>query len=116
MLPNLIILYVEDPTASAAFYGKLLDREPVFAVPTYVSFDLGSGFMLGLLSKSSPAAVSDKGFEFAFLADGPEAVDQEHQRWRDAGIDAAQPFDAQFGRTFTAPDLDGNLLRVCLAD
>lgn len=115
-MPNLIILYVEDPTASAAFYAKLLDREPVFAAPTYVSFDLGSGFMLGLLSKSSPAAVSDKGFEFAFLADGPEAVDQEYQRWRDAGIDAAQPFDAQFGRTFTAPDPDGNLLRVCLAD
>ena len=115
-MANLIILYVDDAAASAAFYGKLLGREPVFAVPTYVSFDLGSGFMLGLLSKASPAAVSDKGFEFAFLADGPEAVNKEQQRWRELGIDAGQPFDAQFGRTFTAPDPDGNLLRVCLAD
>ena len=115
-MPNLFILYVDDPAASAAFYSKLLGREPVFAVPTYVSFDLGSGFMLGLLSKASPAAVSGKGFEFAFLAGDTDAVDREHLRWRELGVEAGEPFDAQFGRTFTAPDPDGNLLRVCLAD
>src|SRR5690606_10663536 len=34
--PNLVILYVEDPAASAAFYGALFERRPVASFPTYV--------------------------------------------------------------------------------
>jgi hypothetical protein len=46
--PNLIILYVEDPSESFAFYRRLLDREPAASFPTYVAFELDGGFTLGL--------------------------------------------------------------------
>jgi catechol 2,3-dioxygenase-like lactoylglutathione lyase family enzyme len=115
-MPNLLILYVENPTQSAAFYSRLLGREPVFAVPDYVAFDLGTGFMLGLLSRTSPDAVSKEGFELAFMVGSPDAVDGLHRDWRALGVDAEAPFDAVFGRTFAASDPDGHTLRGCLAD
>ena len=49
--PNFMILYVESPAASAAFYQQLLDRAPVDASPTFVLFALPSGLMLGLWSR-----------------------------------------------------------------
>lgn len=115
-LPNLFILYVGDVAESAAFYGRLIGREPAFAAPSYVSFDLGSGFMLGLLSRASPAAAAAQGFELACMVGGPKAVDAQHRRWKALGIEAEEPFEAVFGRTFTASDPEGRMLRVCLKD
>ena len=40
--PNFIILYVESPAASAAFYAELLGRPPVEASPTFAMFALTS--------------------------------------------------------------------------
>lgn len=114
--PIFFILYVDNPASSADFYGGLLDRKPVFAAPTYVAFDLGAGFMPGLSSKASAAAVSGKGFELAFMVGGAEAVEDEYRRWTGLGIAAEKPFDAMLGRTFVAADADGTTLRACLAD
>ena len=33
--PNFILLYVDSPSASAAFYADLLDAQPVEASPTF---------------------------------------------------------------------------------
>lgn len=49
--PNMIILYVTNPTASATFYQNLLGYAPIEASPTFVMFALKSGFMLGLWAK-----------------------------------------------------------------
>ena len=46
--PNFIILYVDNPGASAAFYQGLMRRAPVESSPTFAMFALDGGYMLGL--------------------------------------------------------------------
>ncbi len=43
------ILYVKDQGQSTAFYQEVLDREPTLNVPGMTEFDLGDGFVLGLM-------------------------------------------------------------------
>jgi hypothetical protein len=38
--PNFLVLYVDNPAASAAFYRDLFGREPSEASPTFVLFAL----------------------------------------------------------------------------
>src|SRR6266478_3033018 len=61
--PNFVILYVKDPSASAAFYADVLGRTPVEASPTFVMFALSSGVMLGLWLRDNvaPAATDSPG-------------------------------------------------------
>ena len=114
-MPNLdlVILYVDDPTASAAFYADLLGRPPVEAAPTFAMFRLPSGIGLGLWSRHTvapPAAAARGGGELAFTADDVDAV---HADWSGRGLAIAQrPTDLDFGRTFVALDPDGHRLRV----
>ncbi len=49
--PNFIILYVSNPTTSAAFYERMLGQPPVEASPTFAMFALKSGVMLGLWAR-----------------------------------------------------------------
>jgi hypothetical protein len=49
--PNMILLYVDSPAKSAAFYADLLARQPVESSPTFAMFALESGVMLGLWSR-----------------------------------------------------------------
>jgi catechol 2,3-dioxygenase-like lactoylglutathione lyase family enzyme len=112
--PSLVILYVADPPASAAFYADLLGLEPAEASPTFAMFALPSGTGLGLWSRRTvePAATADAGggSELAFAA---EDVDAVHADWAARGLPIAQaPTDMDFGRTFVAFDLDGHRLRV----
>ncbi len=48
---SLVILYVDDPTASAAFYADLLGQPPAEQSPTFAMFPLPSGIGLGLWSR-----------------------------------------------------------------
>src|SRR5260370_40642429 len=67
--PNFVILYVKDPSASAAFYADVLGRTPVEASPTFVMFALSSGIMLGLWSRDNvaPAAHAAAGGAEPFI-------------------------------------------------
>jgi len=58
--PNFILLYVESPAASAAFYADLLGRPPVEASPTFAMFGLASGVMLGLWGASCGRACRER--------------------------------------------------------
>ncbi len=49
--PNLMLLYVEKPKASRAFYADLLDRQPVAESENFAAFALQSGLMLGLWAR-----------------------------------------------------------------
>ena len=113
--PNFIILYVDNPTASAAFYTRLLGRSPIETSPTFVMFALASGVMLGLWSRHTvmPAANAAGGSELAFtVADGATVVAM-HADWRERGLSIAQtPVEMDFGITFVALDPDGHRLRV----
>lgn len=110
---SLVILYVDSPPASTAFYASLLGQEPVEASPTFAMFAMPCGVGLGLWSRHTvePAAAAVAGAnEVAFTADDVDAV---HRNWKARGLAIAQPpTDLDFGRTFVALDPDGHRLRV----
>ncbi len=114
--PNFILLYVNDPTASAAFYTELLGHPPVEASPTFAMFALSSGVMLGLWSRHTvePAAPPHfGGCELAFTVADAAAVRARHAAWAARGLPIAQtPTQLDFGHTFVALDPDGHRLRV----
>lgn len=118
--PNLFIFSVKDPLASAAFYERLLGTKPVASAPTFVSFELGSGFLLGLWGEaSSDIVMSGTGnrCELAFTVAGRAAVETAYADWQKLGIAIVEPLhDAPFGPTFTGIDPDGHRLRVCVPD
>jgi predicted enzyme related to lactoylglutathione lyase len=115
--PNFVILYVDNPEKSGAFYARLFGREPVEASPTFALFVLENGFKLGLWSRHTvePAAEAvGGGAEIVFQLDTPDAVDAAHAAWAAAGRTILQKAtDMDFGRTFVAIDPDGHRLRVC---
>ena len=118
--PNLILLYVEDPTGSAAFYTGLLGREPVASFPTYVAFELENGLTFSLWSTEARDFVSSGSghrSEVAFMVKDDVEVERLYAEWRSKGITIEQELKtAVFGRTFVALDPDGHRLRVCRPD
>ena len=114
--PNFIILYVDDPTTSAAFYTRLLGKPPLEASPTFAMFALDSGVMLGLWSRHTvePAATLLAGScELAFTVVNFDAVRAMYTDWTALGLTILQtPVDMDFGYTFLALDPDGHRLRV----
>ncbi|RWC88935.1 MAG: drug:proton antiporter [Mesorhizobium sp.] len=114
--PNFVILYVDQPLESGAFYSALLGREPVESSPTFVLFALDAGFKLGLWSRHTvePAATAvGGGAEIVFALETPDAVDAIHADWAGRGLKILQaPTDMDFGRTFVALDPDNHRLRV----
>ncbi|GGY05985.1 VOC family protein [Paludibacterium paludis] len=120
IVPNLTILYVDNPLSSARFYEALLGRPPSTLYPTYAAFDLGDGRHLGLWSTTARDFVSSgtgHRSELAFMVAGDQDVDALHTAWTRLGVPVEQaPMDAVFGRTFVALDPDGHRLRVCTPD
>lgn len=118
--PNLIVLYVMDPPASVEFYRKLLGKEPTATFPTFSSFEVQDGFVLGLWAreKVQPQPIGDGArAEVAFMVKGEEAVRARYEEWRAMGLPIAQELTRMdFGPTFVALDPDGHRLRVCLYD
>jgi predicted enzyme related to lactoylglutathione lyase len=114
--PNFFILYVDSPTASAAFYARVLWRPHVESSATFAMFALESGFMLGLWSKHTvePSATAvGGGAEVAFCVEDDEAVASLFETWSTLGLRILQqPVRLDFGYTFVALDPDGHRLRV----
>jgi catechol 2,3-dioxygenase-like lactoylglutathione lyase family enzyme len=113
--PSFVILYVDSPAASAAFYRDLLGKAPVEESPTFALFALDSGVMLGLWSRHTvePSAAAAGGGELGFTVADRAAVDAAHEDWRKRGLPILQaPTELDFGRTFVALDPDGHRLRV----
>jgi predicted enzyme related to lactoylglutathione lyase len=114
--PSFLLLYVDNPLASADFYSDLLGRDPVESSPTFVMMALSAGTMLGLWARSTveprPAAAGG-GTEVAFVVDDAEAVRTLHTEWSARKRHVIQtPCEMDFGFTFVATDLDGHRLRV----
>lgn len=91
--PNFLLLYVNSPAASAAFYADLLEAQPVEASPTFAMFALENGMMLGLWARNTvaPAATAGTGGgELAFAVEGDAIVDRRHAQWVAKGIVISQ--------------------------
>jgi catechol 2,3-dioxygenase-like lactoylglutathione lyase family enzyme len=114
--PTLVILYVDSPPASAAFYGDLLGLQAVESSPTFAMFAMQTGTMLGLWSRHTvqPAAsATGGGGELAFSVADAAAVRAMYADWSKRGLKIAQaPVEMEFGHTFVALDPDGHRLRV----
>jgi len=114
--PNFILLYVESPVASAAFYADLLGHPPVESAPTFALFVLSSGVKFGLWSRPTvePAANGLPGAgELAFAVESEAVVLAQCADWRTRGLRILQePVALDFGFTFVALDPDGHRLRV----
>jgi catechol 2,3-dioxygenase-like lactoylglutathione lyase family enzyme len=113
--PDFVLLYVDSPEKSGAFYADVLGRQPVEASANFAMFVLDSGLKLGLWARHDvQPAVSAKagGAELALTVDA-DRVDATHDDWKKRGITIAQqPTDMDFGRTFVGLDPDGHRLRV----
>ena len=113
--PNFVLLYVNSPDDSAAFYAGLLGKAPVEASPTFAMVALESGVMLGLWAAHmvQPQATAAGGAEIAFAVDGMATVNAMHADWSAKGLRIVQaPTAMDFGFTFVALDPDGHRLRV----
>ena len=113
--PEFMILYVDSPPASAAFYADLLGQPGRERSPTFALFALPSGLMLGLWSRHTvePSATVAGGGEVAFTVGSADAVDAAHAEWSGRGLKILQPpTEMDFGRTFVALDPDSHRLRV----
>lgn len=114
--PSYAILYVQNPAASAAYYSRLLECDPVESSLTFALFVLQGGMKLGLwaLDGVVPAAtLTGGGAELCLALDDNEAVDAMHARWSGLALPFLQPPQSMdFGYTFVAKDPDGHRLRV----
>ncbi|HEX9448858.1 MAG TPA: VOC family protein [Dongiaceae bacterium] len=118
--PDFLLLYVDSPKASGAFYADLLGLAPIEAQATFVLFVLPSGLKLGLWSRYTvePATAPmgtplGGGGELCFTVKDPADVMATYQSWGDKGLRVMQaPVQMDFGFTFVALDPDGHRLRV----
>ncbi|MQA19196.1 VOC family protein [Rugamonas rivuli] len=114
--PNYVLLYVDDPVASAAFYADLLGQQPVDTAPTFSLFMLENGLRLGLWSRHTvepKALASGGGSELCISVADRTVVNDMHADWSARGVAIAQrPVAMDFGYTFVAVDRDGHRLRV----
>ncbi len=111
-----VLLYVDSPAASAAFYADLLDLQPVESSPNFVLFKLESGLNLGLWSRHAvePKSLASGGStELCFSVADASVVNDMYADWAARGVAIAQrPVAMDFGFTFAAVDRDGHRLRV----
>lgn len=116
-----VLLYVDNPPASGAFYAELLGSPVLQDSPTFVMLALREDVMLGLWSRHSvtpvPAAAPGAG-ELGFAVADAATVEATFRDWSARGLRFAQaPTRLDFGTTFVALDPDGHRLRVfCLED
>ena len=113
---SFVLLYVENPPASAGFYADLLGRPVIETSPTFAMLPLNDGVMLGLWSRQTvePTATSLAGAsEVAFTVADAAAVEATFADWKQRGLTIIQqPQRMNFGHTFLAVDPDGHRLRV----
>ncbi|CDR34115.1 VOC family protein [Criblamydia sequanensis] len=108
-----ILLFVENPLKSSAFYQNLFNLSPIEESPTFSLFALQNGVMLGLWSKftAEPKVEACAGAqEIGFPA---IEVDALYEEWGKKEVTVLQkPCDMDFGRTFVIQDPDGHRIRV----
>jgi catechol 2,3-dioxygenase-like lactoylglutathione lyase family enzyme len=118
-LNHMILFYVKNPLASAAFYTRLLGEKPIDASPGFAMFKVNDTTMLGLWNAAGvepKPEVAAGASELAFQVADIGQVDDYHKRWSQEEFPIAQrPTQMDFGYTFTALDPDGHRLRVFAA-
>src|SRR5262245_47253801 len=89
---SFVLLYVDNPPASAAFYASLLGKPVVENSPTFAMLPLDEKVMLGLWSRHEvePVATAPGGSEIAFAVADRAAVEDMHADWKQRGLPIVQ--------------------------
>jgi len=120
LIPNLLLIYVEDPLKSADFYEKIFELEPTAKFPSYVAFTFENGFTFSLWSLTAKNFLSSgtgHRFELSFMVEDENKIREIYKSWCDLEVNIEQDLhEAVFGLTFVALDLDGHRIRVCMPD
>jgi catechol 2,3-dioxygenase-like lactoylglutathione lyase family enzyme len=115
-MSNILMLFVDSPSASQRFYEGLFEAKSPEASDTFVFFILPTGLHLGLWRRGDvqPAVTAPPGgSEIGFKVEDAAAVDATYEAWKAKGATIAlPPTDLEFGRSFVALDPDGHRLRV----
>ncbi|BCP51584.1 glyoxalase [Kaistia sp. 32K] len=120
--PNMILLYVDDTAASAAFYADLLGQPAAHESPNFAALPLDNGITLGLWARgqakpATTASANGANGEIVFMVEDKPKIDALYADWRARGLEIEQELTVlDFGPTFVALDPDGHRLRVCLQD
>lgn len=113
------ILYVGSVAGSVSFYRNILGTDPVEAHPTFASFRLADGHMLGLWGEAGvePAPVpTGARSELCFDVADRAALEARFEDWKRLGAEVLQGLSKMdFGETFTVSDPDGHRLRVMVS-
>lgn len=116
IVPDMLILYVDDVARSADFYADLSGRKPVEQSTGFALFLLDAGLKLGLWKRSEvepTAKLTGGGGELAVTVEEISEVDRLAAAWRAKGIEIAQEtVEMDFGYTFVALDPDNHRVRV----
>ncbi|MCE4557240.1 VOC family protein [Roseateles cellulosilyticus] len=116
MHPDCLILHVNSPAESAAFYRALLGREPVEQSANFAMFMLNDKTMLGLwaVHDVQPAPTQRGGAaEIGVTVATDAEVDGAVAGWRAAGWPVLQaPTPMDFGYTAVTADPDGHRVRM----
>lgn len=113
--PNVIVLYVDDVLLSSTFYQSLLGKKPIEESPSFHSFKLSNGMILGLKAKQTinPPAEKNGSGELAFVLENNKKIDELFAAWQKKNIAMlTPPTTLPYGYTFLATDPDGNRLRA----
>ena len=120
LTPNLLLLYVKNPTESTTFYETIFKIKPAASFPTYVAFNFANGFTFSLWSTQAKNFISGgQGHrsELAFMVPNEDQVRALRNTWKELGIQIEQDLhEAVFGLTFVVLDPDGHRIRVCIPD
>jgi len=115
-LPHFVLLYVNEPQVSAAFYARLLDRQPLDSSPNFVMFELAPDMRLGLWArrdvKPALGSAADTGELAMAVATNEEVEALCADRKRKGAVILQGTVTMDFGRTFLSADSDGHRLRV----
>ncbi|MCX5580429.1 VOC family protein [Kaistia terrae] len=120
--PNMILLYVKDTAASAAFYTDLLGQPAMNASPNFAALPLDNGLTLGLWGRAqakpaTTATANGANGEIVFMVENKAKIEALYADWQQRGLPIEQELvELDFGPTFVALDPDGHRLRVCLPD
>lgn len=114
---NLLVLYVEDPKASASFYQALTGLKAKALSEGFISFMLPGGLMLGLWRKATahpPAEGGPGSAEIGIMTSGTGSVEALYERFSKEGqMFVQQLTQSPFGPTFVLTDPDGHRIRIC---
>ena len=75
-LPHFVLLYVDEPQASAAFYVRLLDHRARLSSPNFVMFELSPDLRLGLWARLGVEPLPRGGADTGELAMGVETNEE----------------------------------------